>query len=188
MKKISENYVGAPETRSINTAYGQSKRASEFLCAAYANKYGLQTIIARGFAFTGPMIPLNSNLAIGNFIRDAINGNSIKITGDGTPYRSYLYAADLTIWLWFILLKGQPCHPYNVGSDKAISIMELAQMVKEVINPKVSIVAAEQFVANKPAERYVPSIERCKSELDLQIFVPLKESIRRTAEWYISHP
>jgi dTDP-glucose 4,6-dehydratase len=181
---IPEDYAGAPETIDLNTAYGQSKRASEFLCAAYANKYGLQTFIARGFAFTGPRLPLDSNFAVGNFIRDAMNGNPIHINGDGTPYRSYLYAADLAIWLWTILCRGQSCRPYNVGSDVDLTIAELAQIVKEVVAPNVSVELAANLIAGKLFERYVPSIERCKSELGLQVFVSLPEGIRRTAGWY----
>jgi nucleoside-diphosphate-sugar epimerase len=184
MTHIPEYYIGAPETTDPNTAYGQSKRASEFLCAAYANKYELQTLIARCFAFTGPRLPLNSNLAIGNFIQDAMNGRPIQVSGDGTPYRSYLYAADLAIWLWTILFKGQSCRPYNVGSDEDLSIVDLAQMVKDVVSPKVLVKVAGNPIAGKPIERYVPSIERCKSELGLQIRIPLPDAIRRTADWY----
>jgi len=184
MAHISENYVGAPETTDPNTDYGQSKRASEFLCAAYAKKYGLHILIARCFAFVGPGLPLDSNFAVGNFIRDAMNGDPIQIDGDGTPFRSYLYAADLAIWLWTILFRGRSCRPYNIGSDEAISIADLAQRVREVIAPQARVAVAGKPVEGQPAERYVPSIERCESELGLHVRIPLTEAIRRTAGWY----
>ena len=142
---IPENYPGAPETSDVTTAYGQSKRASEFLCAAYANKYGFQAAIARCFAFVGPYLPLDANYAIGNFIRDAMNRRSIQVNGDGTPFRSYLYAADLAIWLWTILLRGQSIYSYNVGSENDLTIAQLAAVIVNELAPGAII-----KVANRP--------------------------------------
>lgn len=181
---IPEHYAGAPETTDLHTSYGQSKRASEFLCAAYAHQYGFQALIARCFAFVGPWLPLDSNLAIGNFIRDAMKQRTIRVNGDGTPYRSYLYASDLVIWLWTILFRGQSCRPYNVGSDRDISIGELAQQVKELISPAIQVEVVGEPVSGKPADRYVPSVERCKTELGLQVRVSLAEAICRTRNWH----
>lgn len=181
---IPESYTGAPETTDLNTAYGESKRASEFLCSAYANKHGFQVLIARCFAFVGPRLPLNSNYAIGNFIRDAMSGTPIQINGDGTPYRSYLYAADLAIWLWTILFRGQSCRPYNVGSENDLTIAQLAQTVVNGIAPGLPIRVAKSPVPNKPAERYVPLTQRARDELGLQEFISLSDAIQRTAQWY----
>lgn len=183
---IPETCSGAPDTTDTGTTYGQSKRVSEYMCAVYAQKFAMNVSIARCFAFVGPYLPVDANYAIGNFIRDALRGGSIQISGDGTPYRSYLYAADLAIWLWTILFKGQSCHPYNVGSENDLTIAQLARMVNDVVAPEVSVEVAGKPIVGKPAERYVPSIERCKSELDLQVYIPLPEAIRRTAGWYTS--
>jgi dTDP-glucose 4,6-dehydratase len=181
---LPEDYTGAPLTTDSTSAYGQGKRASEFLCATTATS-GFEVKIARCFAFVGPRLPLNSNFAIGNFIRDALRGNSIHIMGDGTPYRSYLYAADLAIWLWTILFKGQSCYPYNVGSENDLSIGELAKIVSEIIAPNLSIEIAKERIRNMPAERYVPMVQRAKNELGLQEFIKLPEAIQRTARWYV---
>lgn len=184
MTHIPESYLGAPETNDLSTAYGQSKRASEFLCTAYAQKYGLQAVIARCFAFVGPRLPLDSNFAIGNFIRDALRGTSIQISGDGTPYRSYLYAADLAIWLWTILFKGQPIYSYNVGSENDLTIAQLASVVVKELSPSATINIATQPVFQQPISRYVPSTQRAKQELKLETWIPLAEAIRRTADFY----
>jgi dTDP-glucose 4,6-dehydratase len=177
---IPEDYPGAPDTTLVSSAYGEAKRAAEMMCTLYANQYGFETKIARCFAFIGPYLPLDANYAIGNFIRDALHGGPIVIKGDGTPYRSYLYAADLAIWLWTILTRGQNCRPYNVGSDEAISIQELAEKVREVVAPGVEIQVLQKHQPGAKVERYVPDIERARNELGVMNWFLLDECLVKT--------
>jgi dTDP-glucose 4,6-dehydratase len=181
---VSEDDMCAPDTMQISSAYGEAKRASEFLCAACHAQYGIETKIARGFAFVGPYLPVTGASAIGNFINDALKGGPININGDGTPYRSYLYGADLAIWLWTILFKAKPCRPYNVGSSDSVSIEETARAVAEVVHPGAEIKIAGKPVSGRPAERYVPSVNRAKEELGLEPWIGLQEGVRRTAAWH----
>ncbi len=181
---IPEDYSGAPDVMAPLSAYGEGKRAAEMLCTLYSHQYGFETKIARCFAFVGPYLPLDANFAIGNFIRDALKGGPIVIKGDGTPYRSYLYAADLAIWLWTILFKGQNCKPYNVGSSIDLSITQLASVVAQEFHP-ISDVNIQQITSpNKTVKRYVPSIDRASSELELNSYINLTDAIQRTASWY----
>lgn len=180
---IPEDYAGAPDPMDPDAAYGEGKRAAEILCRLYAYQFGLETKIARCFAFVGPHLPLDTHYAIGNFIRDAVQGGPIRVNGDGTPLRSYMYSADLAIWLWTILFKGQTCRPYNVGSDKSISIAELAGLVRQVVNPDVEITIARQANLSDPPQRYVPSIERGRDELMLESWITLEEAIQKTVCW-----
>ncbi len=184
---ISEPYTGAPLLSDVNSAYAQAKRVSEWLCAMYARQYGFAALIARLFAFVGPHLPLDANFAAGNFIRDVIAGGPVRICGDGTPYRSYLYAADLAIWLWTILLRGESAHPYNVGSAEALTIAELARAVVDAIAPGMRIEIARRPVPGAPAARYVPSVERAERELGLRPLISLAEGVRRTHKWAAKH-
>lgn len=184
MTHVPETFMGAPDPMDHRSSYGEAKRTAEMLCALYHRESGLETTIARCFAFVGPYLPLDAHYAIGNFIRDARAGGPLQIGGDGTPYRSYLYAADLVVWLWTILLKGTPDRPYNVGSDEALSIRQLADTVCSVAGGSCEVLIARDAEPGKGPERYVPSVERAKTELGLRVTVPLNEGLRRTLAWH----
>ncbi len=180
---VPEEYVGAPDCAQASAAYGEGKRLAELFCAVYAEKHGLDVGIARGFAFVGPFLPLDSHFAVGNFIRDGLAGGPVRVGGDGTPFRSYLYAADLAVWLWTILLRGLPGRAYNVGSEEAMTIGETASAVASRFTPAPPVLIGKEAVAGTPASRYVPSTERARTELGLEVRVGLDEALRRTIEW-----
>jgi nucleoside-diphosphate-sugar epimerase len=184
LSHVPEDYAGAPDVLHPSAVYGEGKRVSELLCALHAESSGLQIKVARCFAFAGPCLPLDGNFAIGNFIRDAIKGGPIRIGGDGTSVRSYLYAADLAIWLWTLLFQAPSLLAFNIGSEDAISIGYLAKTVASTLDPNVQIQTAKRPVEGVAPARYVPSTARAQQRLHLRQTVSLQESIRRTAEWH----
>ncbi len=185
---VSEDYLGAPDPLLTGSAYGEGKRVSEHMCVVHARQYGYETKIARCFAFVGPHLPLDTHFAIGNFIHDAMRGDPIKIGGDGTPTRSYLYAADLAIWLWTLLFKARPGRAYNVGSNEPVSIAELAEIVKTATDTASAVRIAGVAKSGQPISRYVPNTDRARAELALVVHKPLLESIIRTATWHKTLP
>jgi nucleoside-diphosphate-sugar epimerase len=176
LDKTPEDYPGGPDPLDPRSAYAEGKRMAEWMCAAS----GLDVKIARGFAFLGPYLPLEAHFAAGNFIADVLAARPIVVQGDGTPLRSYLYAADLAIWLWTILLRGQNRRAYNVGSENAISIADLARLIAG----SASIEIRGTPVLGEKPERYVPSTARARAELHLQERIDLSESIQRTIAWH----
>jgi dTDP-glucose 4,6-dehydratase len=184
---LPEDYAGAPSTMDLQSPYGQAKRISEWMCAMYASQFGFVSLIARLFAFVGPHLALDANFAVGNFIRDAMQGGPIRIGGDGTPYRSYLYAADLAIWLWTILVKGESNRPYNVGSAEEISIADLAMTVGNNTKAGIEIEIARQPVPGVLPARYVPDVKRSELELGLRPLIGIAEGVRRTFEWHVAN-
>lgn len=184
IRYLDEEYNGGPNTLDPDAAYGEAKRMAELFCSAYHRYYGIPIVIARCFAFVGPRLNLDIHFAIGNFIRDGLKGGPIIVKGDGTPLRSYLYTADLAIWLWTMLTKGEPGGAYNVGSEEAISIAELARTVARCFTPEREVTILGKRKADDAVEQYVPSTTKARTQLRLTQHIDLSIAIARTIAWY----
>jgi dTDP-glucose 4,6-dehydratase len=182
LSHLAEDRAETSSFPPATTAYGLGKQESEKLCAEAARASEMNITVARCFAFVGPHLPLDAHFAIGNFIRDAVEGRFPRINGDGSPFRSYLYTSDLAVWLWTILFRGVSGRAYNVGSDEALTIRELAEKVSAGLNLPVTDTLQCPTKTNG-GSRYVPSIQRARTELDLKVEVSLVEAIRKTADW-----
>lgn len=177
---VAEDWHGGPDTRDPKSAYGEGKRAAETLCAIYGKQFGLDTVTARIFALLGPLLTLDIHFAAGNFIKDAMEGRTIRVQSAGTAVRSYLYAADLTVWMWTLLIAGEKGSVYNVGSEEAVSIADLARRTAAVLGgPGVEILGRPDPGWNPG--RYVPSTAAIREKLGVVPTTGLDEAIRRTA-------
>lgn len=178
LSRIPEDYLGAPDTGEPASAYGELKRISELMCALTPD---VECVIARGFAFVGPYLPLTDKFAIGSFLRDALAGKPIRIHGDGTPLRSYLYTADLAIWLLTLLVKGRPAEAYNLGSDEVIDLANLAGVIATAMGgTRVDVAHAG---AATPRQTYLPATDKARKELGLEVRISLTTAVRRTLDW-----
>lgn len=194
MTHIPESYLGAPDTMDPRAAYGEAKRAAELMCAAAQRKNGFRLTIPRCFAFVGPYLPLDIHFAAGNFVRAVLDGKAIAIGGDGTPERSYLYPADLTVWLLILLLSDEGPSIVNVGSSHAVSIAELARVTHEEglklrperqrISPPITI--AKTPVPGAKVARYVPDVTRAKEYYGLEEWTSLPQALHKTMIWNLS--
>jgi nucleoside-diphosphate-sugar epimerase len=180
--QIPEDAAFACDALHPGSAYGEAKRAAEQWCLQYGQQHDIAIPVARCFAFVGATLPLDGHFAIGNFIRDALAGQTIQVSGDGSPLRSYLYGADLAIWLLTLLLQGQHGRACNVGADQALSIAELAHQVRDTLAPAAAVHIARGHDDKAGRNRYIPSIQRARHELALDAWTPLEEAIRLTAE------
>ncbi len=181
---VSEDYRGGPDQTDVKSAYAEGKRAGELLCSIYNSQWNVHAKIARCFAFVGPYLPLDVHFAIGNFIRDGLNGGPITVRGDGSPFRSYLYSADLVIWLLYILNHAVDSHPYNVGSSFEIDIESLAHLVSRQFKPAPDVLVKNRRDPHRVPERYVPSVERTMRELNVRQHIDLNEAVGRTISFY----
>lgn len=179
--RATEEQGAACLSNRISSAYGEAKRAQETLGAIYAQAHGLEVVNTRCFAFAGPGLPLNAHFAIGNFVRDALSNDEIVLNSSGQAMRSYLHGADLAVWLLTLLLRGESGSAYNVGSDQAITIAELARRVIDRIAPgkRVRILGRGD---DSGRSFYVPDISRARG-LGLDVWTTLDQSIDSMAAW-----
>lgn len=183
---IQEDAASFLDTANPYFTYAESKRMSEILGAIYHGKYGIGVSVARIFSVLGPRLALDAHFAAGNFINDSLHSRTIKVNGDGEATRSYIYSADLVIWLLAMLVRGGDGRTYNVGSDQALSIAELAHTVARISPYNVSVEIIGKAQASNPTHYYVPSIHRATSELGLVIDTPIESAITKTLDWHFS--
>jgi nucleoside-diphosphate-sugar epimerase len=180
---FKENIQTATEVFNEKAIYAETKRYIELLFSTASARYPFDIKIARCFSFLGPFLPLHSNYAVGNFIRDALAGNDILIKGNGRTQRSYLYAADLVVLLLQILLKGRPGIPYNVGSPDAVSMLELATKVRDLSGSKAKVCVLNQDGGSGAADCYLPDLNHVRQDFSLSGTVALNDAISRTIAW-----
>jgi nucleoside-diphosphate-sugar epimerase len=152
--------------------YSYHKRMWEAECRAS----DADTVIARLFCFVGEYLQLD-RYSIGQFIQDGISGGPVRYYDIGC-IRSYMYGEDLGRWMWKLLMDGTGA--YDVGSSKAVSMKQVAEMVASACNCN--------SIANLPVESdkpkiYMPFTARAQVELGLSETVTLEDAIRRTVAW-----
>ncbi len=138
---------------------------------------GLSVSIARCFAFVGPWLPRNQHFAIGNFIEDGLTKRPITVKASHRVYRSYMYADDLVEWLMTIAEhSNDQCPTFNVGSDQAILMGDLAKMIGEEFGERTDV----PEIINSNIDRYVPSIQRIRQQLGVELKYDLISAIKTT--------
>jgi len=183
VSQIPEELFDSYEAMQVSSAYAVGKREAEKLCVDAAALDDLGATTARCFAFIGPHLPLDLHYAAGNFIRDGLAGKNIHVSGDGSPYRSYLHTADLAAWLWTILVRGGEGDAYNVGSDEAVTIGDLAARIASRFGVGVKIEGTP--LAEGQTSWYVPRIKLARDKLGLDTWLKLDEAIERTTKWHL---
>ncbi len=186
LERIPERFEPAISAIKPRNAYALGKRDAEAIAIAASTAGGPSLRLARLFAFVGPHLPLDAHFAIGNFIRDALAGGPIRVAGDGTAVRSYLYASDMVSALLAVWLRGVPDRAYNVGAQEAVSIGELARLVGVIVDTNATVEIAglaDEALPTSAGSRYVPDTRRLHGELECAPSVGLRAAIEATAQW-----
>jgi nucleoside-diphosphate-sugar epimerase len=168
-KKISENkkiiLKKIDKLNGYKINYAKTKLLMEKKIISLS-KLNHKISIARLFTFFGKRILKDKKFAITNLVHSARNNKRIKIYSNNNVFRSYMSSEDLVEWLLKILIAaGHKYQIFNVGSDKAISIKDLALNICSIVNKK--LVFSKNIT--KTIDFYVPSIEKAKNKLNLKI-------------------
>ncbi len=187
MPAVAEDFCGELNHLDPRLAYHESKRLAELCFAIVANESPAAPKIARLFAFLGPGLPLRAHFAAGNFIGDALAGGPIRVKSGGSAVRTYLYPTDMIAWCLAVFNRGPAGRAYNIGSDEAVTIGELARRIAGLM-PQRAEVELGEHTRESAETRYVPDIGRVKKELGVDRSVSLDEAIRRTIRFYRESP
>jgi nucleoside-diphosphate-sugar epimerase len=190
-KIYGSNYSTTPMDESNTTIvrnnnqdiYSESKRISETLCKAYISELHLPIIIVRPFAFIGPFQSLDKPWAINNFIRDAILGGPIRILGNELTTKSYIYGSDLANYILNILVQGKVGEIYNLGSSHPTTLVEIANMIKNIINSEIEIKIRSSKDTYHETIFDVPKMTKIEHHLNIKPAFDIEESLKRTILW-----
>lgn len=183
LEKLSEEFSFDKNDGGKISAYHDGKRAAEMQSDIAVLRWDTDVVTARLFAFIAPFLPFGTHFAAGNFMQDALQSSQVIIKSGGGSVRSYQYATDMCSNLWALAVRGSTGEKYNVGSDVAVSIKDLAQAVVRNVNPVAKVVITGKDTIENTS-RYLPSIEKISSQLKIKNHVGLDDALKRTALWW----
>lgn len=168
---------------------GIAKRAGEAQAEAYFHEYGWDAVrIVRPSNVYGPYDDFDPRTAqvIPALVARMANGeNPIKIAGDGSAVRDFIYSEDVVEGMLIALAVAPPCLPINLGSGARTTIRTVAETIANLVPVKPEI---EWDVTKSAGDKVrVLAMNRAKEVLGFEARTPLKEGIKRTMEWYLSH-
>ena len=167
---IYEDDVRDHYTKAKVSAENIIKRCSENTLVKFANP--------RLFTFAGPHLPLDKHFAVGNFILNGRNKESIVVKGNPNSVRSYMYPTELISNLIFIMLDPQDI-PINVGSETCVTIEELAHKVNRFF-PQSKVVLANK---NDVISKYWPSTSNLRENYGFVFQHSIDEMLERWINW-----
>jgi dTDP-glucose 4,6-dehydratase len=181
LERIPEGWKREFGSQPLTSAYARGKIEAEAMLQEATEAGKCVGLIARLFAFSGVHLPIDKHFAIGNFVRDVVQSQLITIRSDGSSVRSYMDGRDLAMWLLRIIEAGSPDEIYHIGSERSISIRELASLVAARFELLTNQAARVEILgASSPLDgvsRYVPSTYRTRQLLGIDETVTLETSI-----------
>ncbi|XP_059315236.1 UDP-glucuronic acid decarboxylase 5 isoform X2 [Lycium ferocissimum] len=169
-----ESYWGNVNPIGVRSCYDEGKRVAETLMFDYHRQHGIEIRIARIFNTYGPRMNIDDGRVVSNFIAQALRDEPLTVQAPGTQTRSFCYVSDMVNGL-IRLMEGENTGPINIGNPGEFTMIELAELVKELISPKVEIKMVEN-TPDDPRQRK-PDITKAKELLGWEPKVKLRDGL-----------
>jgi UDP-glucuronate decarboxylase len=180
-----ESYFGHVNPVGPRSCYDESKRAGEAFIKAYELQHQMRTKIVRIFNTSGPRIRYGPAFGrvVPNFIHQALNDENITVFGDGSQTRSFIYVVDeIEGILSMVANERATGEVINLGNDKEYTILELANIIKNLTNSNSKIVF-KPLPIDDPIRR-CPDIRKAKKILNWEPLTSLEECLKKTIAWF----
>ncbi len=180
-----ESYWGHVNPVGPRGVYDEAKRFAEAVTLAYRTTHGIETGIARIFNTFGPRMRPDDGRAIPTFIRQALRGEPLTVAGDGSQTRSVCYVDDLVTGV-LALADSAEAGPVNLGNPHELSVLDLARWIIRLCDSSSEVVFVERPVDDPSVRR--PDTTLARRLLDWSPEVTVEDGLRRTIDWFRSHP
>jgi UDP-glucuronate decarboxylase len=187
-----ETYRGLVSCTGPRACYDEAKRYGETLCVNFAHQVGIPVKVTRPFNNYGPGLKISDRRVIPDFARDIMDGRDVVLLSDGSPRRTFCYAADAVTGYYKILTKGHPGEAYNIGVEEPeISMFDLAEKLANLARAlfgyrgRVIRQASQDtsYLVDNPNRR-CPVITKARTHLGYNPQVTLDEGLKRSLIWY----
>jgi len=182
-----ESYWGRVNPIGPRSCYDEGKRFAEALFLAYFQQYGLDVRIPRIFNSYGPRLREDGlyGRAMSRFIAQALANDPITVYGDGRQTRSFCYITDTVAGLMLLTAsdraKGEVV---NVGNSREVTILELAEKIKELIGCTSSL-TFHPLPKDDPKRR-CPDTSKLQKLTGWKPKMTFEEGLKRTIAWFSS--
>ncbi|VAH42345.1 unnamed protein product [Triticum turgidum subsp. durum] len=169
-----ETYWGNVNPIGVRSCYDEGKRTAETLTMDYHRGANLEVRIARIFNTYGPRMCIDDGRVVSNFVAQALRKEPLTVYGDGKQTRSFQYVSDLVEGL-MKLMEGEHVGPFNLGNPGEFTMLELAKVVQDTIDPNARI----EFRANTADDPHKrkPDITKAKELLGWEPKVALRNGL-----------
>lgn len=179
----SETYFGNVNPIGVRSCYDESKRFAEALLMAHSRVSGLNLGIVRIFNTYGPRLDPDDGRVVSTLISQAVSNQDLTVHGDGKQSRSFCYVDDLIRGV-IALADSNEIGPINLGNDREISVLELANLVLK-LNQSSNKITFTRAMDDDPQQR-CPDLTLAKSKLNWSPTVSVEDGLSRTINWFKS--